>query len=132
MALIEFIIVFILGYVIGHRISTFFHVAAFRKILEELGVTHDQMLKLGLRVAQELGRDPRELGPDAARSTVVEVKLEQHGSEIYAFRKDNDQFLGQGADRDTLIARLNQTMRPCIVNISKEDGADLIKKVDRS
>ena len=62
------------------------------------------------------------------RDSIVEVKLEQHGGQIYAFRKDNDQFLGQGVDRDTLIARLNQTMKPCTVNVAREDGAELLQK----
>jgi hypothetical protein len=36
--------------------------------------------------------------------------------------------LAQGTDRDSLIERLNQTMRPCRILIDKEDGADLLQK----
>jgi hypothetical protein len=59
---------------------------------------------------------------------VVEVKLEQHGGQIFAYRKSDDTFLAQGTDRDSLIERLNQTMRPCRILIDKEDGADLLQK----
>lgn len=121
---IEFIIVFAVGFWLGHKVATVMHILSFKKILEELGVKRSDMLRLAHRNGLDL---PEEQQPKP-QAEIVDVKLEQHGSEIYAFRKDNDQFLGQGADRDALIARLNQTMRPCIVNVSKEDGADLIAK----
>ena len=60
--------------------------------------------------------------------TIVEVTLEQHHGQLYAFRKDTDTFLGQGQDGDALIDRLNQNMAPCRVVIRKEDGADLLQK----
>ena len=60
--------------------------------------------------------------------TVVEVRLEQDGNQIYAYRKDDSTFLGQGSDTDSLIERLNQNLTPCRVVVSKEDGADLLQK----
>jgi hypothetical protein len=67
--------------------------------------------------------------PEGAKdSTVVDVKLEQQGTEIYAYRKSDNQFLAQGSDADSLIERLNQNLTPCKVVIAKEDGADLLQK----
>jgi len=59
---------------------------------------------------------------------VINVRLEQMGTEIYAFRKSDNLFLGQGSDPDALIARLNETMTSCRIIVAKEDGADLLQK----
>ena len=64
----------------------------------------------------------------AKDSTLVDVKLEQQGTEIFAYRKSDDQFLAQGSDADSLIERLNQNLTPCKVVVAKEDGADLLQK----
>jgi hypothetical protein len=61
-------------------------------------------------------------------STVVDVTLEQQGTEIFAYRKSDNQFLAQGSNADTLIERLNQNLTPCRVVVAKEDGADLLQK----
>lgn len=129
--MLEAIIIFALGYYLGHRIATLFHVAAFKKILEELGVTNTQLRELGQRAARELGvpfpqEDPSKNSEHSLRE--VHVKLEQHQGQIYAFRKDDDSFLAQGTDRAALIDRLNQTMKPCRVIVAREDGADLLQE----
>ena len=59
---------------------------------------------------------------------VVEVKLEQQGTQIFAYRKSDDQFLAQGNNADSLIERLNQNLTPCKVVVAQEDGADLLLK----
>ena len=61
-------------------------------------------------------------------SAVVDVKLEQQGTEIFAYRKSDNQFLAQGSNADSLIARLNENLTPCKVVVAKEDGADLLQK----
>jgi hypothetical protein len=96
-----------------------------RHLLKELGITERD-----LRAAAARNGIPLTDAPDtaAADETVVEIKLEQHEGQIYAYRKSDDTFLGQGTDRDSLIDRLNQTMKPCRVLIDKEDGADLLQK----
>jgi hypothetical protein len=60
--------------------------------------------------------------------TVVDVKLERVGTEIFAYRKSDDRFLAQGSDADSLIARLNENLTPCRVVVAQEDGADLLQK----
>jgi hypothetical protein len=79
-----------------------------------------------LRQQQQLaGLTPQEPTADL---TVVEVRLEQMGDVLYAYRKSDHQFLGQGTDLDTLVDRLNNNLTPCRVIIHKEDGADLLQK----
>jgi hypothetical protein len=119
----ETIILCVLSLIVGWKLSSLWNVIAFKKLLEDLGVTEQQLAQLKDRLESAL--------PDLAEDTeqpqkIVEVRLEQHGSAILAYRKDNDQFLAQGADRDSLIQRLTENLTPCRVVIAKEDGADLI------
>jgi hypothetical protein len=120
------IIAFIVGATVGFRAAQQFYIEGFRRIISELGVSTQDLLRAARRTAgpQALA----ELDEIEPTEDIVEVKLEQHQGQIYAFRKDNDQFLGQGADTDSLIQRLNETMKPCRVNVAKEDGADLLLK----
>jgi sulfur carrier protein ThiS len=124
MAMIEFIIVFALGWIIGWKINDAVRTAAVKALLKELGVTDQDLRAAAARNGIILPDAP----DTAADTTVVEVRLEQDGNQIYAYRKSDDTFLGQGTDRDSLIDRLNQNMKPCRVLIDKEDGADLLQK----
>lgn len=123
--MIETIIIFVCGFALGHKLATLFHVAAFKKILEELGVSEDQLRKLGRRAAEELGVDSPEFERnDGLRE--IHIKLEQHQGQIYAFRTDTDEFLGQGADQDSLIAHLKQRMTG--VRLVVDEGSELLQK----
>ena len=122
--MLELVIVFALGWIIGWKINDALRTAAIRALLKELGVTDQDLRAAAARNGIEISAAP----DTAADETVVEVKLEQHGGQIFAYRKSDDTFLAQGTDRDSLIERLNQTMRPCRILIDKEDGADLLQK----
>jgi hypothetical protein len=122
--MLELVIAFVIGWILGWRINDAVRTTAMRHLLKELGITERD-----LRAAAARNGIPLTDAPDtAADETVVEIKLEQHEGQIYAYRKSDDTFLGQGTDRDSLIDRLNQTMKPCRVLIDKEDGADLLQK----
>ena len=122
--MLELVIVFALGWILGWKINDALRTAAIRALLKELGVTDQDLRAAAARNGIEISAAP----DTAADETVVEVKLEQHGGQIFAYRKSDDTFLAQGTDRDSLIERLNQTMRPCRILIDKEDGADLLQK----
>lgn len=124
MAMIEFIIVFALGWIIGWKINDAVRTAAVKALLKELGVTDQDLRAAAARNGIILPDAP----DTAADTTVVEVRLEQEGNQIYAYRKSDSAFLGQGSDTDSLIERLNQNLTPCRVVVSKEDGADLLQK----
>ena len=126
MAMIETVLIIVAAFWLGNRWATNFHQKIFREILRELGVTDQQLKDLMRRQQRQLaGLTPEESTADL---TVVEVRLEQMGDVIYAYRKSDHQFLGQGRDRDSLIERLNQNLTPCRVVIDREDGADLLQK----
>ena len=126
MAMIETVLIIVAAFWLGNRWATNFHQRIFREILRELGVTDQQLQELMRRQQRQLaGLSPEESTADL---TVVEVRLEQEGNQIYAYRKDDSTFLGQGRDRDSLIERLNQNLTPCRVTVAQEDGADLLQK----
>ena len=124
MAMIELIIVFALGWIIGWKINDAVRTTAIRHLLKELGVTDQDLRAAAARNGIMLVDAP----DTAADHTVVEIRLEQEGNQIYAYRKSDSAFLGQGSDTDSLIERLNQLLTPCRVVVSKEDGADLLQK----
>jgi hypothetical protein len=126
MDMIELIIAAAVGIFIGWRASRQVHLDGFRQLLKALKVTEADLLRAMVKIqSKEWQLDDVEGATD---STVVDVKLEQVGTEIFAYRKSDNQFLGQGQDSQTLIERLNQNLTPCKVVVAKEDGADLLQK----
>lgn len=113
--MIEIILALLIGIWIGRTVTNAINQFTFRQILDDLNVS-----------TQDLER----LNPDDDQdSSIVEVKLEQHQGQIYAFRKDTDQFLGQGPDRESLVQRLQQEFSVgTTVVIREADGAELIKQ----
>ena len=126
MDMIELIIVGILGIFIGWQSAKRVHLDGFRQLLKALKVTEDDLLRAMIKIqSAEWQLDDHEGSKD---DTIVDVKLEQQGTEIFAYRKSDDMFLAQGSDADSLIARLNQNLTPCRVVVAQEDGADLLQK----
>ena len=124
--MIELIIVGLVGILIGWQAASRVHLDGFRQLLRALKITEQDLLRAMVKIqSKEWQLDDVEGATD---STVVDVKLEQVGTEIFAYRKSDNQFLGQGQDSQTLIERLNQNLTPCKVVVAKEDGADLLQK----
>ena len=122
----ELIIVGLVGILIGWQAAKRVHLQGFRELLRALKVTEQDLLRAMIKI--QSGEWQLEDPEGTKDETVVDVKLEQQGTEIYAYRKSDDQFLAQGSDADSLIARLNQNLTPCKVVVAKEDGADLLQK----
>ena len=123
MDMIELIIAAVIGIFIGWTASKRVHLQGFRQLLRALKVTEEDLLRAMIKIqSAEWQLDEPE------GSTVVDVKLEQQGTEIFAYRKSDNQFLAQGSNADSLIERLNQNLTPCKVVVAQEDGADLLQK----
>ena len=126
MDMIELFIAALVGILVGWQASKKVHLDGFRQLLRALKVTEDDLLRAMIKIqSKEWQLDEPEGAKD---ETVVDVKLEQVGTAIYAYRKSDDQFLAQGIDADSLIARLNENLTPCRVVVAQEDGADLLQK----
>jgi len=120
------IVAWVFGLLIGWSASKQVHLNGFRQLLRALKITEDDLLRAMVKIqSAEWQLEQAEGTEDRA---VVDVKLEQQGTEIFAYRKSDNQFLAQGSNADSLIERLNQNLTPCKVVVAKEDGADLLQK----
>ena len=122
--MIELLIITVAAFLVGWKASEFWMLITFKTLLEDLKVSESDLR----RVAQEKGinlpeRIDAKSEPELAE---LEVRLEKIGDTIYAYSIKDDQFLGQGTDRDTLIQRLTENLTNVRVTIAKEHGADLI------
>jgi hypothetical protein len=125
--LIAIAIAFAAGWYVGSWITTQLLALSFKQILQDLGVKNEQLKKLARDVGVEV--------PEAAVSTAadseltpLEIVLEQHQGVIYAYRKDNQQFLGQGTDQQGLVDSISKRMTDVRLIIDQADGADLLRK----
>lgn len=124
--MIELIVAAVIGVFIGWQASKKVHLDGFRQLLRALKVTEQDLLRAMVRVTSEEWQLDEPKG--SKDETVIDVKLEQQGTEIYAYRKSDNQFLAQGSNAASLIERLNQNLTPCKVVVAQEDGADLLQK----
>jgi hypothetical protein len=126
MDMLELILVALVGILIGWTASKRVHLDGFRQLLRALKVTEEDLLRAMIKIqSREWQLDEPEGAKD---DTIVDVKLEQQGTEIFAYRKSDNQFLAQGSNAASLIERLNQNLTPCKVVVAQEDGADLLQK----
>lgn len=116
---------FVIGYIVGKAVTNWINTTAFRELLNDLGVTNAQLMKVKARIDQDL--QDATGAPEEVELTPVEIKIEQHQGQLYAFRKDNDQFLGQGKTREELIEHLKKNLTNVRLIIAEEDGAKLIQ-----
>jgi len=127
--IIEFLIVFALGCWIGSWVRGAWMALSFREILRDLGVTEQQLRKLAEKNQITFPvENPRDSITGEITVTPVEIRLEQHHGQIYAYRLDNDQFLGQGPDREALIQRLTENLTNVRLIVAQEHGAELLQK----
>ncbi len=122
----ELIIAAAVGIFIGWRASRQVHLDGFRQLLRALKVSEQDLLRAMIKI-QSPGWQPEDV-EEAKDLTVVEITLEQQGNQIFAYRKDDSTFLGQGNDKATLIDAIAHRMKDVRLVISEEDGADLLQK----
>jgi hypothetical protein len=122
--LLTYLLVAGLAFWAGMKLSGIWNQIVFRELLKDLGVTEQQMRKVVLDHGMTL-KDPED-DPEESTLETIEVKLEQHQGQIYAFRTDNDQFLGQGKDREDLVDHLAKNLVNVRLIIREENGAKLM------
>lgn len=113
----------ILGFFVGFRVNEHIHRTIISDIFKRAGVTPEKLQEMMLEMQKEIG-----IEPDEADMPRVEIKIEQHNGQLYAFRKDNDQFLGQGSDRDSLLKTIAEKFNNVTLVIAEADGAGHIKE----
>lgn len=122
--MLDIITLLAIGFFVGWKAAEIIHVISFQRIMRDLGITEDQLRKF----ARDQGlEDPRsEEDRELGIKETMHIKLEQHQGQIYAFRKDTDQFLGQGQDSDALVESIAQRFKG--VRMIIDEGAELLQK----
>jgi len=121
--LMAFVLGCILGGIVGYRVADALHKALIPDIFRRAGVTQEKleavMKDLQKEIDTEEGRD---------EFPKLEIKVEQHGELMYAYRKDSGLFLAQGKTREELIAMITEKVANVTLVIAEADGAGLIKE----
>jgi hypothetical protein len=122
----ETIILIVLGFIVGWKLSEWITTASFMKILDDLGVSNDQLSKLNDQYAANLGID--EKPAEEAAEKIVNVKIEQHGNRLYAYDLHTDEFLVYADTAEELITALSQRYDGNTrVLIEKDQGGQLVE-----
>ena len=119
----ELLIIFACGAFVGWKANDIMMRHTFGKMLDEAGMTDKDLKKFADHWAGRMEMDEEE---ESTPLDHVAIKIEKHGEHLYAFRKDNDQFLGQGATKEDLIARMGEKLRNVNLVVSEEDGSQYI------
>ena len=104
-----------LGFIIGAWISSIFYRSVIREFLKELGYdTPEKLRELHDRIADRLTAD-NSAAVDG--KPVIKIRLEQHQGIIFAYREDDQTFIGQGNTREDLVASIMHRIRGCTIEI---------------
>ena len=114
---ITLVVFFSLGWYCGSKVTAYFQMKVFQHVLAELKVDHKDLIRVARKDAPDFIQEQL----DAIESHVesiedaalerIEIKVEKHSNTLYAFRSDNDQFLGQGSTKEALIEAMGQKLK---------------------
>jgi len=92
--------------------------------LRRAGVTPDRLQD----IMKDLQKEIDQAEDETSKFPKLEIKVEQHGELMFAYRKDSGLFLAQGKTRDELIVMISEKMANVTLVIAEADGAALIKE----
>ena len=130
----ELVFFFVVGAAIGFWIAQYMYMGALQKILNELGITEDQLRKvadnMGIQVPSP---DPQTIEVDGETfeyTDYVEVRIEKLDDVYYAYDDNTNQFLVQDRDPkqllDFLVSHFPANTR---VNIDPANGGKYLKNL---
>jgi hypothetical protein len=122
--MIETVILIVLAFVTGWKFCETVMTMSFRQILRDLEVPEDRLRRLAKEKGIDL-TDPPEI--QTKPKDTIELRIEQHGNQLYAYRTDTEEFLGQGTDRDSLVERISRDFKNQRFTVRADQGADLLK-----
>ena len=122
--LLAFVLGCILGGIVGYRVSDYLHHSVISDLLRRAGVTPDRLQD----IMKDLQKEIDQAEDETSKFPKLEIKVEQHGEFMFAYRKDSGLFLAQGKTRDELIVMISEKMANVTLVIAEADGAKLIKE----
>jgi len=113
------ILALVIGFIVGAKVSHIWQQFVFTEILKDLGVTDQQL--------QNLIKDAAETD-DGDHLERLEIRIDEHQGQLYAYTLDDNRFLGQGKDREQLIEHLKLNLTNVRLIIQEENGGTLLQK----
>lgn len=130
--MLELIIVGFVSFYLGAKLKGIFMIITFRQLLKDLGISERHLRDFARRHGIDLPDTDPSVKPAAAapgqQGDTVEVRIEQHQGQLFAWRISDESFLAQGADRESLFRSLEQRFGAGRYVVRKEEGADLIRE----
>jgi archaellum component FlaC len=117
---LSFIIVFACGAYIGYRVNEMLMAHIFRKMLDDAGISTNDLNKFTDHWRTKLGKDEEGL-------TDVEIRIEKVNDQLFAFHVGSDEFIAQGQTKEDLLAAIEKRMTNVKLVISQEHGAEFVK-----
>ena len=121
MDMLDLIVVFLVAFYLGHKLSSLWQQWTFARILDDLGVKPAQIKAL-------LDKDLAAEEDEEDGLARLEVRVEQHQGVLFAYRTDTEEFLGQGTDKQTLVDSIARRLRDVRLVIHEGQGAELLRK----
>ena len=122
--ILAFVLGCILGGIVGYQAADRLHKVLIPDIFRRAGVTPEKLES----VMKDLQKEINQAEGKDTEFPKLEIKVEQHGDRMYAYRKDTGLFLAQGKTRDELIAMITEKVSNVTLVITEADGAALIKE----
>ena len=116
-----FLVGAILGAFAGYRVCDHIHKAIIPDLMHRVGVTPEKLEQVMQDLKKEIHQEE-----GTEKDPEVSIKVEQHGEQLYVFRKDTDEFLGQGKNYEELLKILQSKFQNVKFAVAKEDGAELL------
>ena len=124
--LLTYLLVAGLSFWIGMKLASVWQTIILKELLKDLGITDQQLRELAKKHGANLADSDED--SDELVLTEMEIRIEQHAGQLYAYRVEDDFFMGQGADRESLIKRIAEDVADVKLIIRDENGASLLKE----
>lgn len=118
--ILSFVGVFALGGWIGYKINDFIIRQTFEEMIRQAGLSDKDVEKFINHWAPIMETDEAKVSE--ANEITLEITLEKQGDMLYAYRKSDCKFLGQGRNQDELVQALSKDWPGVTLLLKKEDG----------
>ena len=120
---LQYLIVFACGAYIGYKVNELLMAHIFRKMLDDAGITTNQLNQFSDHWKAKLGQEE----DDSVTLEIVEVKIEKVNDQLFAFHVGSDELIAQGRTKEDLLAAIEKRMTNVKLVISQEHGAEFVK-----
>jgi hypothetical protein len=123
----DYLLLALVAFYAGWKISEFVLTASFTKILEELKVNEQDLEAAATRLGVEAGIiDQAQDVTD--NQDKIDIKIEQHQGRYFAYLVDNDEFVAHGDTPETLLGQILERLPAgSKVVVDREQGGDIME-----